>query len=63
VTAPAQTTGGGSARFAQVSHTMESIMSKLLLVLVLGLTVAGVVGCHASGHADDSGVGANVSPK
>lgn len=37
-------------------------MVKWMLVLVFGVMVAGLAGCHASGHADDSGVGASVSP-
>lgn len=37
-------------------------MVKLFLVLALGVLAAGVVGCHAEGHADDSGVGAHVGP-
>lgn len=42
---------------------LEAVMVKLMLgLVVLGLMVAGVSGCHASGHADDSGVGANISP-
>jgi hypothetical protein len=37
-------------------------MAKWMLILTLGVLAAGIVGCHAEGHADDSGVGAHVGP-
>jgi hypothetical protein len=37
-------------------------MVKWVLVLVLGVVAVGSIGCHASGHADDTGVGAHVGP-
>jgi hypothetical protein len=37
-------------------------MVKCIAILLLGVLALGVVGCHASGHADDTGVGANISP-